>query len=51
MAATALRRWAGQDVRLYIGCYPNDPHTITEVERVAGTDPRLRLVVNTNGIM
>ncbi|NNM77325.1 glycosyl transferase family protein [Sphingomonas sp. ID1715] len=46
MAATALRRWAGRDVRLYVGCYPNDPATIAAVEAV-GADPRLRLVINT----
>lgn len=46
MAATTLSRWAGQDVRLYIGCYPNDPATIAEVQRVAVHDPRLRLVIN-----
>jgi bacteriophage N4 adsorption protein B len=46
MAATALSRWDGQDVRLYIGCYPNDPETMAEVRKVAAYDPRLRLVIN-----
>jgi adsorption protein B len=46
MAATALSRWAGQDVRLYIGCYPNDPATIAEVQAVAARDTRVRLVIN-----
>jgi adsorption protein B len=46
MTATALRRWANADVRLYIGCYPNDPNTIAAVQQVAGTDQRLRFVIN-----
>jgi adsorption protein B len=46
MAATALSRWAGHDVRLYIGCYPNDPATLAEVRSLAAHDRRLRLVVN-----
>lgn len=46
MAAAALSRWAGEDVRLYIGCYPNDPATIRAVEQVARHDARLRLVIN-----
>ena len=45
MAATALSRWAGEDMRLYIGCYPNDPATISEVQAVAAHDARLRVVV------
>lgn len=32
-----------EDYRLYVGCYPNDPETIAEVERVA--DTRVRMVV------
>jgi bacteriophage N4 adsorption protein B len=46
MAATALSRWSDQDVRLYIGCYPNDLDTINAVQAVVRHDPRLRLVVN-----
>jgi len=45
MAATALSRWADPNVRVYIGCYPNDPETIRVVETVARQDQRLRLVV------
>lgn len=45
MAATALQRWHGQDVRLYVGCYSNDPATIAAV-RELGEDERLRLVIN-----
>ncbi|HEV2569955.1 glycosyl transferase family protein [Sphingomonas sp.] len=46
MATAALQRWADEDVRLYVGCYPNDPETISAIETVAANDPRLRLVVN-----
>lgn len=43
MLRHALRVWRDDDVRLYVGCYPNDPATIAAVRGVA--DPRLRLVV------
>jgi adsorption protein B len=43
MLRTALARWAGCDVRIFVGCYPNDPATITAVDAVA--DPRVRCVV------
>lgn len=46
MAATALSRWAGQDVRLYIGCYPNDAETLAEARSIAKLDGRLRVAVN-----
>lgn len=46
MATTALTRWAAEDIRLYVGCYPNDPTTIREVERLLAQDDRLRLVIN-----
>lgn len=45
MAAAALSRWAGEDVRLYVGCYRNDPATIAEARAVAARDERLRVVV------
>lgn len=51
MAATALSRWAREDVRLYVGCYPNDLDTIRAVRSIARHDRRLRLVVNPRGIM
>jgi adsorption protein B len=35
--------WAGEDVQLFVGCYPNDPATIAAVRAVE--DPRIRLVV------
>lgn len=43
MLRAALAAWAGEDLRLYVGCYPNDPGTIAAVRTVA--DPRIRLVV------
>lgn len=46
MAVTALTRWAGHDVRLYIGCYPNDPETLAIVQRIAAQDGRVRPVLN-----
>jgi adsorption protein B len=36
----ACAAWAAEDVRLYVGCYPNDPDTIDAVEAVG--DPRVR---------
>ena len=45
MIATALAKLRHPDWRLYVGCYPNDPETIAAVERAAGGDPRVRLVV------
>lgn len=44
MLDTALARWEGADLRLYVGAYPNDPATLAAVR--ARADPRLRLVVN-----
>jgi bacteriophage N4 adsorption protein B len=45
MLATALDRLAREDVRLYVGVYPNDPATIDAVARIAERDPRIRIVV------
>jgi bacteriophage N4 adsorption protein B len=40
-----LAAWSGQDVRIYVGCYPNDAQTIFAIsERVAASAP-LRLVI------
>lgn len=43
MLTRALDVWGGADVRIFVGCYPNDPATIAGVEAVA--DARVRLVV------
>ena len=43
MLRATLSAWRGADVRLYVGCYPNDPATAAAVRAV--DDPRLRLVL------
>lgn len=49
MIRATLAVYRGPDVRLYLGCYPNDRATAA----AAGTidDPRLRIVVGALGIM
>ena len=44
--AHALSAWPQQDLRLYIGCYGNDPATIAAAMAGAAGDPRLRIVIN-----
>jgi adsorption protein B len=46
MLRRALAAWAGEDVRLYIGCYPNDAATLFAISPLVAADRRLRLVVN-----
>ncbi len=41
-----LRAWPQAGLRLYVGCYRNDPATIDAVIAAAGGDARLRLVVH-----
>lgn len=43
--AHALAAWPQRELRLYVGCYRNDPATAEAVLRGAGDDPRVRLVV------
>jgi adsorption protein B len=43
--AHALAAWPQGDLRLYVGCYRNDPATMEAVMRGAGGDARVRLVV------
>jgi adsorption protein B len=45
MVKTALARLRHPDWRLYVGCYPNDPDTVAAIERAAGGDPHVRIVV------
>lgn len=45
MLREALRAIDHPDYRLYVGTYPNDAETITEVLTVAAEDMRLRLVI------
>jgi adsorption protein B len=44
--AHALGAWPQPDLRLYVGCYINDPDTLEAVMRGSGGDRRLRLVVH-----
>ncbi|NJC35103.1 adsorption protein B [Sphingomonas jejuensis] len=44
MLRTACDHWAGADIRLYVGLYPNDPDTIAAVAAVG--DPRVRAAIN-----
>ena len=46
--AHALSAWPHKDMRLYIGCYANDPETLEAAMRGASGDPRLRIVVHAN---
>jgi len=45
MVETALARLHHPDWRLYIGCYPNDPDTVTAIGRAAQGDPHVRIVI------
>ena len=38
--------WPYAELRIYVGCYANDPATIAAVRAVNTSDPRIRLVVN-----
>ncbi|MDJ0641521.1 MAG: glycosyl transferase family protein [Erythrobacter sp.] len=42
----ALSAWPQASMRLYVGCYRNDPDTIAAVMRGAHGDPRLRIVIH-----
>lgn len=44
--AHALQSWPQEDVRIYVGCYRNDPATAHAVISAAMGDPRLRLVIH-----
>jgi len=44
--AHALAAWPQRDLRLYVGCYRNDPDTLEAVMRGTGGDPRVRVVVH-----
>jgi adsorption protein B len=42
----ALRVWRQRDLRLYVGCYGNDPETVAAVMAAAAGDRRLRIVIH-----
>lgn len=44
--ANMLHNWRESDYTLYVGCYANDPATVSAITAVAGTDPRLRIVIH-----
>lgn len=44
--AHALAAWRQDELRIYVGCYRNDPGTAQAVIRGAGGDPRVRLVIH-----
>lgn len=44
--AHLLQAWPQAALRLYVGCYRNDPATIAAAIGAAGGDPRLRLVIH-----
>lgn len=44
---THIRKaWPQRDMRLYIGCYRNDPATMVAVMQAATGEPRVRLVIH-----
>lgn len=49
--ARMLAAWPQRDLRVYVGCYRNDPATIAAAMRAAPGDPRLRIVIHDRGIM
>lgn len=46
MVGHALRAWPQQGLRIYVGCYGNDPVTVSAVTAAAAGDPRLRVVIH-----
>lgn len=45
MLRRALAAWEGEDLRLYVGCYPNDAPTVLAISDLVASDGRLRLVI------
>lgn len=41
-----LGAWPQRELRIYVGCYGNDPATLAAAMEGAGGDPRVRLVVH-----
>lgn len=44
--AHTLAAWPQAQLRLYVGCYLNDPDTLEAVMRGSGGDPRVRVVLH-----
>lgn len=49
--AHALASWPQPALRIFAGCYRNDPATAEAIMAGAGGDSRVRLVVHNRGIM
>lgn len=45
MLDNTTRAFAGQDYRLFVGCYANDPATIAEIRAVANRAANIRIVL------
>ncbi len=48
MIAHTLVAWPQREMTLYVGCYCNDPATVSAAVKGAGGDPRVRIVINGN---
>lgn len=46
MLRHCLKCWAEEDFRIFVGCYPNDPDTVTAVLQVASGDRRILPVIS-----
>ncbi len=46
MVAHTLKAWPQAGMRLYVGCYANDPATLAAAMKGAAGDPRVRIIVN-----
>lgn len=44
--AHMLKAWPQAELRVYIGCYANDPATLAAASAAAAGDPRVRLVIH-----
>lgn len=41
-----LKVWPQRELRIYVGCYPNDPATMSAAMAAAGGDTRVRIVIH-----
>lgn len=46
MVRHCLANWPQDALRLYVGCYRNDPETLAAIIAGAGDDPRVRIVIH-----
>ncbi len=46
MVRHSLSVWPQRDLRIYVGCYRNDPETLAALVAAAPNDPRLRIVLH-----